>query len=247
MNASDVIDVLPAELGALLEADPFFVDIPIVVADKGNIRVEMERKQAVITKKNGHRGVAVIVLQLVGDDTSQSDPSVRMKFKPAFQIVENVELNNDPNGTAKSHRKVALKICLALKLVSLGGIVSNITMGSPAIEPVQMEKEIADFVVASQVNCECYAADNENVSRVNVPTFTVLAGPPRVQIDCSTAGADIYFTTDETQPNGTPADTTAILYAAPIAVPDDGNLIVRARAFLNGQQPSSIPRITISP
>ena len=102
IRAIDVIDLLPGELAARLQCDPFFADIPVIVVESGNVATELARKQAVITEKSGKRGVAVIVLQCLADDTDANVNFGPMILRPAFQVVEQVELNNDPNGTGKS-------------------------------------------------------------------------------------------------------------------------------------------------
>ena len=56
MKLDDILDCLPFELAARLVSDPFFVDIPIIVAVKGNVAREYQRAQAVITEKSGRRG-----------------------------------------------------------------------------------------------------------------------------------------------------------------------------------------------
>src|SRR5579859_5977585 len=122
MNVTDILDRLPFELAARLESDPFFVDIPVVVAVKGNVAQEFQRKQAVIEEKSGKRGVCVVVLQIVADDIYEGLAAGPMKLKPAFQVIENVEMNNDDSGTGKSARKVARHIIKNIKLAGFRGI-----------------------------------------------------------------------------------------------------------------------------
>jgi hypothetical protein len=93
----NVIDKLPYELRDRLAADDFFAAIPVVVADKGNVKAQIAAKQAVVTSRVGKRGVAVVVLQIVADDPTNELATGPLLLRAAFQVVENVELNNDAN------------------------------------------------------------------------------------------------------------------------------------------------------
>jgi hypothetical protein len=52
--------------------------------------------------------------------------------------------------------------------------------------------------------------------RVAAPTIAVGTGPVTVTLSCTTSGAAIYYTTDESFPWS--GNTTATLYAAPVTV-----------------------------
>jgi hypothetical protein len=242
INAIDVIDLLPFELAARLECDDFFADIPVVVAEKGNIAAELARKQAVITEKGGKRGVAVIVLQIIADDEYQSPAFGPMRLKPAFQVVENVELNNDENGTKKSCRKVARRIRDVVKPLRLVGLTTDFQTDKPCIEPVPLAKELGDSIVANQVNFLCYECDSEPISQVSMPQFFGAGGSdPQLEVTCETAGADIWYTLDDSYPVPTTInpDSTATLYAGQIPIPAAG-FTVRAGAFLTGSIASQV-------
>ncbi len=136
----DIIDRLPYEFKARLEADEFFCDIPVVVAEDGNLKSEMEKRQAVLTTKTTKRGVAVIVLQVVADDNFPNLRFGPMTLRPAFQVVEQLEFNRDENRTKKSARKVARRIRDVIKGAGLQGLVLDLQADSPCIEPVNLPK-----------------------------------------------------------------------------------------------------------
>ena len=250
METLDIIDRLPFELAARLETDPFFADIPVVVAEAGNIQLEMERKSAVTTEKSGRHGVAVIVLQIVADDPFKNLLFAPMQLNPAFQVVENVELNNDENGTKKSHRKVARRIRDVIKNCVFAGLVQDMKAGSPCIEPVDLS-DLGKTIKASQVNFECLEVLGETQTLVAMPQFSRPAdGTPQFEIACATADAAIWYTLDDTFPYNGDADTfpgsTAQRYTGPISIPAAG-FIVRAGAYLDapGAVASGINRATI--
>jgi hypothetical protein len=254
MNTEDILDRLPFELAARLQSDPFFDDIPVVVAVKGNVAQEYARVKSVITEQSNHRGVAVIVQQIVAEDIYEGLPGGPMKLFPAFQIYENVELNSDDNGTKKSARKVARHIIKNMKLAGFRGLVQGMKCAKPCIHPVDI-KELADEVVAEQVNFECQEFSDENFLYCQPPVVAVVPGsnPPQLTLATNTLGAAIWFTTDDSFPFPGTADdgyegSTSQLYSAPINTLLNTPVVIRAAAYNNaaGFIASSIERFTIN-
>lgn len=246
MQNTDIIDRLPTELANCLVTNSFFNDIPVVVAEKGNVAKEYARAQAVITEASGKRGVAVIVLQVVADDMSNSLQFGPMQIKPAFQVIEAVELNHDENGTGKSARKVARKIRDVIKTQNFIGLVQDMRTGKPCIEPVDLSKELGDGIVAYQVNFECLEIGQEQMTAIQMPQIYVGTNPPQFTLSCPTPGAQIWFTLDDSFPfngdatvypngNGAGQPSTAQLFVAgqPVNIPP-GGCTLRARAYLDG-------------
>ena len=240
----DVIDRLPSELQAALEADSFFDDIPVIVAEAGNVKLEVERKQGVITRKSGKRGAAVIVLQIVGDDEYPEQAFGPLTLRPAFQVLENVELNNDANGTRKSHRRIARRIVQVIKPLGLVGMTTEFTPDKPCIEPVDLEPELGPQVKASQVNFKTFESDSEVVTQVAMPVFGAYADTtPKFQITCATEGAAICYATDDSFP--APGRDGVTLYTGPIDIPE-GGLTVRAAAYKAGMVGSQVNRASLA-
>jgi hypothetical protein len=223
---------MPYELAARLESDPFFSDIPVVVFEEGNIKTEMDRKQALVTTKTGKRGVAVIVLQVVADDTYPDVMFNPLLLHPAFQVVELVELNRDPNGTGKSARKVARRIRDLMKIFGMQGIAKTIIPDEPCIEPVKLADELGKSVKAYQVNFHCLEDHDELLNQCQRPTFTIDAEAGQVTIVSATAGAEIYYTLDDSYPSK--ANPRAVLYNGPVDIPDAAGVVLRACAYPTG-------------
>jgi hypothetical protein len=236
----DIIGRLPFELAAGLEGDDWFSDIPVIVAEEGSVKQQMERKQAVITSKGGHRGAGVIVLPTLAEDLR---PNVRfgpMTLYPTFQTIENLELNRDANGTGKPARVIARRIRDVIKQYQIQGLITNLAPETPCITSVDLSRELGDLVKSCLVRFSCLECPSDSTAFVAMPAATIADG--WVTISCDTAGAEIWFTTDGSSP--LPAgrrDSTAMLYARPIAV--SAGMVVRARAFVAGSVPSGVIKI----
>lgn len=240
----DVIERLPFELQARLEADDYFSDIVVVVAEEGNVQAMVAAKQAVMTSKGGKTGAAVIVLQVVADDDLPEVAFGPMTLRPAFQVVENLELNRGTTGTGKSARRIARRLRDLVKPLALVGLTTEFVPGKPCIYPVALSKELGALVKAYQVDFHTWEADDEGVSMCERPEFSETEeDAPEFQIACATAGAAIWFTTDDSYPR--PSNPAARVYSSPVAIPD-GGVTVRACAYLAGFVASQVARGTIS-
>jgi hypothetical protein len=240
MNSDEIIERLPGELQARLEADEFFADVPVVVAEEGNIKLEIERKQAVLTSKAGKRGAAVIVLQLVADDMQPNIQFGPMTLWPAFQVVENLELNRGKFGTGKSARRLARRVRDVIKGGVLWGIVADMKPDKPCIEPVKLEEELGRLVKAYQVNFQCLEQASDLPAQVALVRLVSLAPlEPRVALECATEGATIYYTTDDSYPWA--GNRAAQVYTGSIEIPEAG-LVVRACGYKAGMIASWVNR-----
>ena len=236
----DIIDRLPWELAAALEGDNYFADIPVIVAEEGAVKQQMERKQAIITSKGGKRGVGVIVLPTLADDDK---PNVRfgpMTLYPTFQVIENLELNRDAHGTGKPARKIARRIRDVIKQYRIEGMIANLRPEGPCISPLDLSKELGDLVKSCLVRFTCLECPHDDTAFVAMPLGSTAGG--QVMITCATAGAAIWFTKDGSSPLplSVKGDSTAKLYAGPFVA--EGQ-IVRARAFFPGAVPSGVMRL----
>lgn len=241
MTRDKILDRLPFELAAALISDPWFNDIPVIVAVKGNIKREAARAQAVVTKRSGKRGVAVIVLQITGSMIYQGVPGGPMRLRPAFQVIEDVELNNDANGVKKSARQVCRKMVDMFNTpFTLVGIAQGFNAADNSIEPVEI-KDAPDTVVSEQLNITCEEHITDIISFCLPPVVSVVPGsnPPLIQIECATPGAQIWYTSDFSYPYpGTPdtgfPESNAMLYAGPFAAALDAPYKIRAAAYAPG-------------
>jgi hypothetical protein len=246
MQNYDIIDRLPCELANCLLTDSFFQLIPVVVAEKGNLSKSIEESQAVINAKSGKRGVAVIVLQVIADDVSNDLQFGPMLLRPAFQVIENVELNHDDQGIKKSARQVARRIRDAIKNQNMTGLIGNMQTGKPCIEPAELKdadgKSISENLVSYQVNFECMELGLVQMTAVQIPSILAAAPTQTLPAQCAlasgTPGAAIWYTTDDSFPfNGDKTvypQSTATLYTGPVNIPQ-GGCWLRARAYVDGE------------
>ena len=237
-TAEQLFDQVPLELAAYLACDPVFAAIPIVVAEKGNVRAEMERLQAAITSKGGKIGAALIVLPLVADDAYDEVGFGPMKLFASCQILENVELNQGPNGTKLSCRYLARYLVKIVKPMRLGGLTTDWVCDKPCIEP-GIVKLASSELQSRLVNFYTWEDDTEPLAQVASLAFAQVGN--QVAISCATAGAAIWYTVDQSFPAPPSAvpNSTAQLYSGPIAIPPEG-IIIRAFAFVAGMIASQV-------
>jgi hypothetical protein len=224
LTVLEVVTRLPGELQARLEGDAYFADVPVVLAEDGDPLAELARKEAVLTTKGGKRGAAVIVLPLILDDAYPEQGAGPMILRPAFQVLENIDLNRDSNGTGKSLRAICRRIVQLVKPLALYGLVSDFRCDTPAIEPLNLEADLGAHIRAAQVNFFAYEI-GESPAQVGTPLPSEDNGS--LVLTCATTGAEIWYTTDDSYPR--PLGETAVLYTGPIAIAADFTL--RACAY----------------
>ena len=230
ITSLDVIDRLPYELASRLESDPFFIDIPIIVYEEGNIITEMQRKQALVTAKRGKRGAAVIIPQLV-----LTDPYLDVQFgpclvRPAFQAIEVPELNRDPQGTGKSARRIGRRIHQNVKIFGIQGLVKTFISDEPLMTPLRLSGDESKAIKGYELNYHCLEDSAEQLSQCQRATFSVQDGDTLVIVS-ATPNVELYYTLDGSYPSK--SNSQAHLYNGPIDIPDDG-LFVRACAYPAG-------------
>ena len=238
ITPEQLFDRVPEELAAWVQCDPIFARMPVVVAEKGNVLAEMERLQAAITSKKGKIGTALIVLPIVADDAYDEVGFGPMKLFCSFQVIENVELNHGPNGTGLSCRYLARHLVKIVKPMRLGGLTTDFVCDKPCIEPGVI-KLAASELQSRMVNFFAWEADTEPMQQVASLVFAQAGN--QVAISCATAGAQIWFTLDETFPAPPAAvpGSTAKLYGGPIAVAA-GGMTIRACAMVAGMISSQV-------
>jgi hypothetical protein len=243
MKNEQIIARLPYILSYCLITNAYFDDIVVVVAEKGNLARQIEQAQALISEKQGKRGIAVIVLQVVGDDMSNTLQFGPMNFYPAFQVIENVELNHDDNGTRKPALAVARKIRDVIKTFNFIGVIQDMRTAKPCILPEDMS-ELGASTVSYSVHFQCVETGLTQMTAVQLPQ--IFYTPTQFNLACPTAGAEIWYTLDETFPfngtaddypeaNGTGKPSTAQLFVAgqPVNIPP-GGCYLTCRAYLDG-------------
>lgn len=237
MDVLENIKRVPGELGKRLEADSYFSDIAIVVADDNEVLAELKRKQGVISSKLGKRGMCVVVLPLEADDNQTNVLFGPMTLSPRFQVIENVALNRDRNGTGKTSLQVARRVKDVIKSTVLEGLTGAMVPDNPCIEAIDLSGEIGPNGKAHQVSFRCLEACVQSAQQVAMPIVAAVE-ENKVGITCATADATIYYTLNDGYPS---AEENAEVYAAPIDVPEDG-LVLRACAYKAGMIGSVVVR-----
>ena len=241
LDTSTIVDRLPFELQARLEADPYFVDIPVVVAELGNVAKMLEARQAVMKNLTGKWGAAVIVLQIPEEEFRPNLQFGPMMLQPEFQVIEIVEQNASKTGTGKSYRQIARRVVKDFKGCIIEGLTKQIATRKPAIEPVSLADMYGQAARGVQVNLECLEASSDGGQQVALPVLVPVAGDvPQVAITCATPGATIYYTVDDSYPK----PRTGRVYGGPITIPS-GGCVVRACAYSEVMVASSVVRKTI--
>lgn len=240
LDAQDVIEKVPYEWQARILSDTYFSDIPIVIADEGNVAATVAEQQAVVTSKTNKVGVAVIILQPIEDDEENNLQFGPMTIRGTAQVIENRELNLGPNGTKKSARKVARRIRDVMKSFAAPGLHTTIVIDKPGIEPIQPDKSMPQSTVMYHVNWSCMELLQSSPTQVQAPQIVSLGGT--FQITCATAGAKIIYVTDDSYPWS--GNRKAATYSNPGAIPQTG-VTIRACAYLDPLIPSIVQRTTL--
>lgn len=235
MSAIDTTTALQADLEARCNAEPYFADVVVVSVQPQDLEAELDQKLAALAGKGGKRGLAILVLPV--EDQHEELPEVQ--FAPltlhiGFQVVEWVLLNRAAGGTEKPGRKIVRRLRDLFAHYTPVGLVHGLVPAAQCIKRVTPAKRNR---LAWEVSFTAREADEEPLQKVARPTFTRAANT--VQLACATAGAAIYYTTDDSHPwSGNPAAT---LYSAPVAIPPAG-LTLRAGAFQSGAIASDVQR-----
>lgn len=213
------------DFAARLSADEYFADITVLQERQGDLDNEIARAIGGITKKAGKLGAFVVVAAAEADVGSGDAPLQFDGTRINIFVFENVTLNNGTAGTKKAAIDIATRICEVLHHYRPNGIGQTAFCDRDAIRP---EKPPAKGVIAYRVAIRVPV--NEDVpTKVSTPTISPETGaaPQTVTITCATAGASIYYTTDESYPWS--GNTAATLYSTPFAVA--AAAVIRAVAF----------------
>jgi hypothetical protein len=216
------------------------------------INVKLLRKEvianrvdfALLTKtvRNGRMGCAAVVEMPTFDVPQANAPGPQGAFELTTLVAEHPTLNMSAvSGTLESAEAVALKI-LDIGHRFFVRDVAEFVAARQALEPAQ------DFDQAGHVAYRvrfAFLHASEQSGRVLVPTAEELApaeGLHTVTLTCGTAGADIFYTLDDSFPGvGNPG---AVRYEAPFAVAS--GTVVRWAAYKAGLSGSDVDRATIN-
>lgn len=121
-DTADFLDVLQADVAAVLRAVPALAHASIIKDDEGDLDAKVTRALE-IWKDNpaGRRGLVLIVLRPEVTDSESNLPGPVMEVAAKVQVIEQVMWNRDPNrGANLSSSQAAITVLSALHLRSFG-------------------------------------------------------------------------------------------------------------------------------
>lgn len=214
------------EIMALLDAEPYFDDIPIFLQDDKDIEAGIDRALGPLKGKGGKTGVCVMIV------TAKAGPKEDSEFGPVWElshmlrVLESPIVNRGSSGTLKEPTAIAERIATTLHGITPASAASPLMIEAPGITPADDPRypgvDIA-FTTSGVLSATLTAAATPSITD-NAGTLTLA---------CATAGAALFYTTNGKRPS--PRNGT--LYTAPITPAAD--LTVQVRAWLAGYLPSA--------
>ncbi len=244
---------------ARLNAIPFFNDIIIERADKGNLVQELANKLAAMTPKNGKIGACVVVEQLDYTGEMPNLPIAEKRPDFVFVVLEEPLFNRvayNPSGTGKTVGMIEDQLIAAFHHFACDGIHDHLIFAGSSATDVSA---ISTSAQGRRIRFTGRLADRQPQFKCNQPVITATnaAVPATVTITPQTdyypeneslgghrqeaPAPSIYYTLDLTPPYRGAA--SAILYTGPFELPADrGAIAVRAVAQRDGWLPSNVVR-----
>ncbi len=161
-----------------------------------------------IAQRNGQTGAAIIVMLPDVALESAQNMTLPIKLKWKLRIVENQLFNESTGGTGLASSRLALHVAQFMQTRSFRG-------GNPLrCDPAKAIEEISHpSYLVHEVNGEC---------ALTVPVRAKCARPAlsqagaAVALSCTTAGARLYYTLDESYPGS--GNAAALSYTDPITL-----------------------------
>jgi Fn3 domain-containing protein len=226
------LEVLPQDVTDLLNESLYFVDVPVFFYRDDQIASEINAALLGQKGKANKVGVAVIVNMPQFDVDSVETDGPQLVPILTIECVENPLLNFGDLGTQKTAEQIAEKVAERLQH-HFGNYYHS------ALYPVEQ-----GFITPSREN-KGHVTYNVRfkcriplggVARVDMPTMAFEpggGGTVLVTLACSTPGAAIYYTEDESFPK-----QVSTGYSGPFAV--QAGTIVRTRAYKDGLEGSFV-------
>ena len=241
-----IITDLQEDLANRLRGDDFLYYVPVVTERTHAIQSVVDSHLAGIAAQNGKSGLACIVTQPVANVNAPNAPGANMDVIFVVKILENVVVNMAATGTTIAALTLARRVARVLHHYIPKGLGNPVVCESPSIIGVGDEQGR----VCYEVHFKTSEADGTVYTKVAMPTISPADSgggyPLTITLACATAGASIYYTTDDTLPrpavgalagNGT-------LYTAPFALASAAP--VRACAYKSGSLASNTERVKYS-
>jgi hypothetical protein len=223
-----------------LLSEPALDRINIVQLRKLVIESKLDVKLLTLKSRNGRNGCGAIVEMPVFGVTSPAAPGPEGEFEISVLVSENPILNMVAStGTLMQAEEVSMRILeighkFFMRDVAEFSAAKNM-FSRNAVEPVEVDKGLVSYRVSFGFRHSATPA-----GRVSTPLVSETGG--RVTLTCSTAGASIFFTLDDSFPG--PGNPAAARYESPFQV--DTGTILRVAAYAESMTGSDVDRGTIN-
>lgn len=235
------LERLQLDLAARLEADAYFVDLPVTVirprAEESfaTLQTKIDKALSGLIRKNGKGGAAVSVFMALAEPTDPNVPGPRLDYTITVRIEENPVLNMGANGTRKSCEEIALRTAQLLHLFNPG---KGNVVTCAALRPVEVDGRVVYELDLTQKGG--VAGLPKVATPVLAATSTVVGA--EVTLSCATVGAEILFTRDGSYP--VPGVASTETYSAPFTIAAAGTL--RVAATCSGYAQSDVREATFA-
>jgi hypothetical protein len=230
----DPLQHLQIDIASRLMAAPFFNSFAVFWLRPRKARSAMQIQDSInlsLVGIAGGNGVAIEVMMPLLDRTDEASGILMFEPRAVVRVRENPAINMSDSGTQIPAEEIALNVALELEGFLPYGYGSALYVPRDGVVP---REDPRGFVVYDVNFMSRFGLENP----VKAAMPQISGDHTGVTIICASAGAVIYYTTDESYPwGGSEANpSTAILYSAPFACA--AGVIVRACAFLSGAQQS---------
>lgn len=246
MSLVDPFTQLELDLQTVLQSDPEFAYVPVIIESTGDPENQFERALGIATVTGGKSGVVVVIGTLNGNSQYDEVPGPILLTDITAIIRENVPINRAVSGTQQTARALAFRIAQLWHQYYPGSCSGPIVVKNPALErmiPIvenEDEARAAEDFAIYRVNATARILANANVPQVATP-FASGLGAHIYNIACATANAQLWFTTDGSNPS--PRNGTLITDS--FTSLDYIGQTLTVRAWLSGYTPSDKLSLTI--
>ncbi len=223
---------IQSDFEAKLNSEAYFADIAINSLRRMVIAKEMVKEAADLTAKGGKVGCGVLIYMPTLDGIHPNLAGPQLEVWVPIDVIEIPEINFGDIGSQKTAEEVALRIARTLCALEIEGL-AFFTGDKNLLAPLEDQYGAGTNSYRVMLHAILYQAEEAKVIK---PELTDAA--LTVTLSSPTAGAAIYYTTDDSFPG--PGNAAAHLYAAPFLVASGA--IVRFAGYRAGMIGSDVGR-----
>jgi hypothetical protein len=233
----DLLEQLQLDAAAVLAAAPALADATVLADNEGDIEARVLKALGpVAAGPTGKAGLVLIVMLPEVTETEPNVPGPPLITRLEVQVIENVLLNRGTNGTQVRSSHAAV---LALNILHHWVAAARILYAAPnPIEPVPVKPGHVSHLVTLSARLTGYTGPGKTLA-----PSAALDPQDDLVLTCATAGAAIYYTTDQSFPAASNAE--AVLYDGPVPDLAPGT-VIRAAAYATGLNPSDLVQLTLT-